>query len=73
MKTLFELIQKYGEPDALVDHWDKNSQQFAIWGFDEIYCKNLEELDSINPIPSSQSTQQRKNLHTSINSKKRDL
>jgi len=50
MKTLPELIQKYGEPDALVDHWDENSQQFAIWGFDEIYCKNLEELDSINPI-----------------------
>ena len=50
MKTLPELIQKYGEPDALVDHWDENSQRFAIWGFDEVYCKNLEELNSTNPI-----------------------
>ena len=46
MKTLSELIQKYGEPEALVDHWDENSQRFAILGFDEIYCKNLEELDA---------------------------
>jgi len=50
MKTLPELIQKHGEPDALVDHWDENSKRLAIWGFDEIYCKNLEELDSKNPI-----------------------
>ena len=50
MKTLHELIQEYGEPDALVDHWDENSQRFAIWGFDESYCKNLEELNPINPL-----------------------
>ena len=36
MKTLSELIQKYGEPNALIDHWDKNSKRFAIWEFEEI-------------------------------------
>ena len=42
MKTLQELIQEFGEPNALIDHWDENSQRFAIWGFDEIYSKNLD-------------------------------
>jgi len=55
MKTLPELIQEYGEPDALIDHWDENSQRFAIWGFDEIYCKALEELNPINPIEEWQN------------------
>jgi len=50
MKTLPELIQKYGEPNALIDHWDENSKRFAIWGFEEIYCKKINELDSENPL-----------------------
>ena len=50
MKTLPELIQEYGEPNALIDHWDENSKRFAIWGFEEIYCKNIDELDSNNPL-----------------------
>ena len=55
MNTLAELIQKYGEPNALIDHWDENSHRFAIWGFDEIYCKNIDELDSENPLHEWQS------------------
>ena len=50
MKTLPELMKKYGEPDALVDHWDENSKRFAIWGFEKIYCKSIDELDSKNPL-----------------------
>lgn len=50
MKTLKELMKRYGEPDALIDHWDKNSKRFAIWEFEEIYSKNINELDSQNPL-----------------------
>ena len=35
--SLNNLIKKYGEPDALIDHWDKTSKSFAIWGFDEVF------------------------------------
>ena len=36
MDSLEQLINKHGEPDALIDHWDNNSKKMAIWGFDEI-------------------------------------
>ena len=55
MKTLQKLIQEFGEPNALIDHWDENSQRFAIWGFDEIYSKNLDELNSKNPLQEWQN------------------
>jgi len=56
MKTLQELIQEYGEPNALIDHWDDNSIRFAIWGFDNVYCKNIDDLDSENPLREWQTT-----------------
>ena len=35
MLNLHQLIEKYGQPDALIDHWDSSSNRFAIWGFEE--------------------------------------
>ena len=55
MESLSELILKYGEPNALVDHWDNNSKRLAIWGFDEIYSKNLDQLDSSRPLAEWQT------------------
>ena len=40
MKSLNQLIKKYGEPDALIDHWDTSSKRFAIWGFKETFQIN---------------------------------
>ena len=35
MDNLYNLIEKFGQPDALIDHWDSSSNRFAIWGFEE--------------------------------------
>jgi len=34
-EQLLELIKKYGEPDALIDHWEDNNFGYAIWGFND--------------------------------------
>ena len=45
MSTLIQLIEKHGTPDAIIDHWDKNSKQYAIWGFEEVvYINNVGEV-----------------------------
>ena len=56
MTDLNTLIEKYGEPDALIDHWDPLSQAWAIWGFEEIYSLSTEDIqkgfeeDLLNPL-----------------------
>ena len=42
MNSLKNLISKYGEPDALIDHWSNESKKMAIWGFDEIFTYNTD-------------------------------
>ena len=37
MTSLKKLILKYGQPDALIDHWNRRAKKLAIWGFDEIF------------------------------------
>ena len=37
MKTLSQLIEQYGPPQAVIDHWDKHSKRFAIWGFEDTF------------------------------------
>ncbi len=48
MKSLNQLIKKYGEPDALIDHWDTSSRRFAIWGFKETFQINNKGEGIIN-------------------------
>jgi len=33
--NLHKLIEQYGPPDSLIDHWDSSSNRFAVWGFEE--------------------------------------
>ena len=40
MDSLKKLILKYGNPDALIDHWGHQSDRFAVWGFDEVFMYN---------------------------------
>ena len=40
MNSLKNLISKFGEPDALIDHWNSKTTRMAIWGFDEIFIYN---------------------------------
>ena len=35
MADLQRLIEQFGKPDALIDHWDSASNRFAIWKFSE--------------------------------------
>ena len=35
MSNLHQLIEQYGPPDSLIDHWDSSSNRFAVWGFEE--------------------------------------
>ena len=48
MNDLHKLINKLGEPDALIDHWDPASKQFAIWGFDQTFEINYDGVPLIN-------------------------
>ena len=48
MTNLHHLIEKFGNPDALIDHWDASSQRFAIWGFEESFSINNKGNAQIN-------------------------
>ncbi len=54
MNTLSQLIEKFGEPSALVDHWDAHSKRYAVWGFEEIFVRYVD--DSPNMLREWQST-----------------
>ena len=53
MNNLHNLIEKFGHPDALVDHWDSSSNRFAIWGFEEQFILNSNGKAIINGNPSN--------------------
>ena len=50
MNNLHNLIEKFGQPDALIDHWDKTSKRYAIWGFDEEFIINNNGTAMVNGI-----------------------
>ena len=33
--NLIDLIKEYGEPDALIDHWETDNLGYAIWGYED--------------------------------------
>ena len=52
--NLIDLIEKYGEPDALIDHWSKDNTGYAIWGFkDTILWKNSKDIKTDKEISES--------------------
>ena len=53
MLELYQLIKKYGQPDALIDHWDASSRRYAIWGFDEEFLINNNGTAIVNAVPAS--------------------
>jgi len=40
MDNLYQLIKTFGNPDALIDHWDTSSNRYAIWEFEETFSIN---------------------------------
>ena len=54
MTDLHYLIDKFGNPDALIDHWDSSSKRFAIWGFEEQFVVNSDGMAIINGDPSEE-------------------
>ena len=48
MNNLHNLIEKFGQPDALIDHWDLSSNRFAVWGFEEQFIVNSNGRAIIN-------------------------
>ncbi len=57
MSSLQSLIDKYGYPDAILDHWNDPSSQLGIWGFESVFEHNhhgvlidgkLVDRDSLN-------------------------
>ena len=40
MKSLFELLNIHGKPQALIDDWNETSIPKAIWGHEEIFMIN---------------------------------
>lgn len=44
MLNLNEIIQKYGNPDILIDSWENNYQGYAIWKSDSTILWNTEGL-----------------------------
>ena len=53
MTNLHQLIKQYGQPDALIDHWDVASKRYAVWGFDEEFLINSNGATIINGMPVS--------------------
>ena len=51
MTELDKLIKKYGQADALVDHWDETSRRYAIWEFDEEFLINNNGVAILNGMP----------------------
>ena len=51
MIELHQLIKQYGQPDALIDHWDATSNCYAIWGFDEEFLIDNNGTARLNGIP----------------------
>ena len=35
LKNLKTLINEFGQPDVLIDHWDNSYKGYAVWGFEE--------------------------------------
>ena len=63
MHNLHQLIEQYGPPDSLIDHWDSSSNRFAIWGFEEQFIINSDgkaiingNLSDISPLETWQNT-----------------
>ena len=63
MTDLQRLIEQFGKPDALIDHWDSASNRFAVWGFTEQFLLNSSGKAIINgelsielPLVSLQKT-----------------
>lgn len=48
MHNLHQLIEQYGPPDSLIDHWDSSSNRFAVWGFEEEFIINSDGKAIIN-------------------------
>ena len=48
MADLNQLIEKYGTPDALIDHWDESSNRFAVWGFEKYFNINAQGKAFLN-------------------------
>ena len=42
MQNLDELIQTHGEPDILIDSFNKDEKRYAIWGYEESLHLNRE-------------------------------
>jgi len=50
MDNLHNLIEKFGQLDVLIDHWDSTSKRYAIWGFDEEFQINNNGMAMVNGI-----------------------
>ena len=60
-KNLNKLLDIYGPPDALIDHWDKDYMGYAIWGFEDyiiwdstgkLYLNHKKLKPSLNTVQS---------------------
>ena len=50
MDNLYQLIKTFGNPDALIDHWDASSNRYAIWEFEETISINNKAEALLNGI-----------------------
>ena len=51
MTTLHQLIKQFGQPEALIDHWDIASRRYAIWGLDEEFLIDNNGTAMVNGMP----------------------
>ena len=59
LKKLKTLINNFGHPDVLIDHWDNNYKGYAVWGFEETilwdnsglyYSGKKEDQENLNVV-----------------------
>jgi aminodeoxychorismate synthase component I len=55
MDNLYQLIKIFGNPHALIDHWDTSSNRYAIWEFEETFSINNKGEALLNGKLSNES------------------
>ena len=58
MDNLHNLLEKFGQMDVLIDHWDATSKRYAIWGFEEEFQINNNGMAMVNGMSVNGSPMQ---------------
>jgi len=71
--NLIELINQYGNPNILIDHWTNQYDGYAIWGFEETVIWDYNGLHHLNQTISKPCLNDLQNIFDKWKKKSSDL